>query len=98
MDYIPLKDVILPFVKFDSPILKNVLDDMKHQVVSPGRKGYENNFIFDNLRYTVGVGGIHSKNDPEIIIPKEDEMLIDIDVDRSGIVTSLIAGTIAKLL
>lgn len=80
MDYIPLKDVILPFVKFDSPILKNVLDDMKHQVVSPGRKGYENNFIFDNLRYTVGVGGIHSKNDPEIIIPKEDEMLIDIDV------------------
>lgn len=80
MDYIPLKDVILPFVKFDSSILKNVLDDMKHQVVSPGRKGYENNFIFDNLRYTVGVGGIHSKNDPEIIIPKEDEMLIDIDV------------------
>ena len=98
MDYIPLKDVILPFVKFDSPILKSVLDDMKHQIVSPGRKGYENNFIFDNLRYTVGVGGIHSKNDPEIIIPKEDEMLIDIDVDRSGIVTSLIAGTIAKLL
>lgn len=80
MDYIPLKDVILPFVKFDSPVLKNVLDDMKHQVVSPGRKGYENNFIFDNLRYTVGVGGIHSKNDPEIIIPKEDELLIDCDV------------------
>lgn len=80
MDYIPLKDVILPFVKFDSPILKNVLDDMKHQVVSPSRKGYENNFIFDNLRYTVGVGGIHSKNDPEIIIPKEDELLIDCDV------------------
>lgn len=53
---------------------------MKHQVVSPGRKGYENNFIFDNLRYTVGVGGIHSKNNPEIIIPKEDELLIDCDV------------------
>lgn len=48
---------------------------MKSQIVSPGRKGYENNFIFDGLRYTVGVGGIHSKNDPEIIIPKEDEML-----------------------
>lgn len=80
MDYIPLKDVILPFVKYDSPILQRVLDDMKSQIVSPGRKGYENNFIFNGLRYTVGVGGIHSKNDPEIIIPKEDEMLIDIDV------------------
>lgn len=80
MDYIPLKDVILPFIKYDSPILQRVLDDMKNQIVSPGRKGYENNFIFNGLRYTVGVGGIHSKNDPEIIIPKEDEMLIDIDV------------------
>lgn len=80
MDYIPLKDVILPFIKYDSPILQRVLDDMKSQIVSPSRKGYENNFIFNGLRYTVGVGGIHSKNDPEIIIPKEDEMLIDIDV------------------
>lgn len=80
MDYIPLKDVILPFIKYDSPILNRVLEDMKSQVVSPGRKGYENNFVFAGLRYTVGVGGIHSKNDPEIIIPKEDEMLIDIDV------------------
>lgn len=80
MDYIPLKDVILPFIKYDSPILQRVLDDMKSQIVSPGRKGYENNFIFNGLRYTVGVGGIHSKNDSEIIIPKEDEMLIDIDV------------------
>lgn len=80
MDYIPLKDVILPFIKYDSPILNRVLEDMKGQIVSPGRKGYENNFVFAGLRYTVGVGGIHSKNDPEIIIPKEDEMLIDIDV------------------
>lgn len=78
--YIPLKDVILPFIKYDSPILKSVLDEMKTQVVSPGRKGYEKNFVFGGLRYTVGVGGIHSKNDPEIIIPVEDEMLIDIDV------------------
>lgn len=78
--YIPLKDVILPFIKYDSPILKSVLDEMKTQVVSPGRKGYEKNFVFGGLRYTVGVGGIHSKNDPEIIIPAEDEMLIDIDV------------------
>lgn len=78
--YIPLKDVILPFIKYDSPILKSVLDEMKTQVVSPGRKGYEKNFVFGGLRYTVGVGGIHSKNDPEIVIPAEDEMLIDIDV------------------
>lgn len=80
MDVIPLNKVILPFIKYDSPILQKVLDDMKNQIVSPGRKGYENKFIFEGLRYSVGVGGIHSVNDPEIVIPKEDEMLIDIDV------------------
>lgn len=79
MSIIPLKDVILPFIKYDSPILQRVLDDMKNQIVSPGRKGYENKFVFNNLRYSVGVGGIHSVNSPEIIIPRDNEMLIDID-------------------
>lgn len=80
MSVIPLKDIILPFIKYDSPILQRVLEDMKNQIVSPGRKGYENKFVFNNLRYSVGVGGIHSVNSPEIIIPRDDEMLIDIDV------------------
>lgn len=80
MDRIPLNDVILPFIKYRSPILNKMLEEMRQQVVSPGRKGYEYKFIYNNLRYSVGVGGIHSVNNPEIIIPKEDEMLIDIDV------------------
>lgn len=81
MDTIPLKDVILPFIKYDSPIIQKVLDDMKTQIVSPGRKGYENKFIFEGLQYSIGVGGLHSVNKPEIIIPKEDEILVDIDVE-----------------
>ena len=80
MSVIPLNSVILPFIKYESPILTRVLNDMKSQIVSPGRKGYENKFVFEGLQYSVGVGGIHSVNKPEIIIPKEDEMLIDIDV------------------
>ena len=80
MDRIPLWEVILPFIKYRHPTLVKMLEELRRQVVSPGRKGYEYKFIFNNLRYTVGVGGIHSVNDPEIIIPKSDEMLIDIDV------------------
>lgn len=79
VDVIALNEVILPFIEYRDPILKNVLSDMKNQIVSPGRKGYENKFVFRGLRYSVGVGGIHSVNNPEIIIPKEDEILIDID-------------------
>lgn len=80
MDTITLKDIILPFIKYDSPILQDVLKDMKSQIVSPGRKGYENKFIFEGLKYSIGVGGIHSVNKPECIIPKEDELLLDVDV------------------
>lgn len=79
-DVIDLNKVILPYIEYKDPILRNVLSDMKKQIVSPGRKGYENKFVFRGLKYSVGVGGIHSENKPEIIIPKEDEMLIDIDV------------------
>lgn len=79
-DVIDLNKVILPYIEYKDPILRNVLSDMKKQIVSPGRKGYENKFVFRGLKYSVGVGGIHSENKPEIIIPREDEMLIDIDV------------------
>ena len=72
--------VILPIVKFDTPILQVVLKDMKRQTVSPGRKGYEKHFILDGLEYCVGVGGIHSVNKPEEIIPNENQILSDVDV------------------
>lgn len=79
-DYINLNKIILPFIKYDTPILQDVLSEMKQQVVSPGRKGYEKKFLLDGVEVTVGVGGIHTRNDPEIIKPKENELLLDSDV------------------
>ena len=79
-DIIDLNDVIFPFIKFETPILKDLLVEMKKQQVSPGRKGYEKHFLLDNVEVTVGVGGIHTKNDPERIIPKDNERLLDSDV------------------
>ena len=77
---IELNKIILPFIKYDTPILQNLLDEMKQLNVSPGRKGYEKQFLLENLVISVGVGGIHSINGPEIIIPTEDELLVDLDV------------------
>ena len=79
-DTIVLDKVILPFIEFEMPILKELLSEMKSLIVSPGRKGYEKKFLIQNLTYSVGVGGIHSINTPELIIPNEDELLIDADV------------------
>lgn len=79
-DKIALNEIILPFIKFDNSILKDLLNEMKQQVVSPDRKGYNKHFLMDNLEYSVGVGGIHSVNKPSIFIAKEDEVISDVDV------------------
>lgn len=80
MDLIPLKDVILPFIQFKDPILQGVLTEMKEQIVSPGRKGYENKFRYAHREFSVGVGGIHTINKPECIEAKDNESIIDVDV------------------
>ena len=81
MDYIPLKDVILPFISFKHPKLQAVLEDMKKQIVySKERKSYENKFVISNVVYSVGVGGIHSIHTPKIFLPKDDEYIGHSDV------------------
>lgn len=80
-DIIDLNEVIFPFIEFETPVLQELLTEMKQQKVSPGRKGYEKHFLLDGVEVTVGVGGIHTKNEPEKIIPKEDELLLDSDVN-----------------
>ena len=81
MDYIPLKDVILPFIKYKNPKLQDVLEDMKKQVVySKERKGYEKKFVLSNVVYSIGVGGIHSIHTPKIFLPRDGEYIGHADV------------------
>lgn len=83
-DTINLNEIILPFIKFDTKILKDLLTEMKALTVSPGRKGYEKQFYLNDRIISVGVGGIHSINKPEIIKPTEDEILVDLDVSDAA--------------
>ena len=81
MDYIPLKDVIMPFIRYKNPKLQEVLEDMKKQIVySKERKSYEKKFVLSDVVYSVGVGGIHSIHTPKIFHPKDDEHIGHADV------------------
>lgn len=81
MDYIPLKDVIFPFIKYKNPELQVVLEEMKGQIVySKERKGYEKKLVLSNTVYSIGVGGIHSLNKPKIFRPGPDEYIGHSDV------------------
>ena len=78
-DMVELNKVILPVIEFKTPILQKLLKEMKTLTVSPGIKGWNKQFLFYETVISIGVGGIHSINQPEIIKPKEDEVLIDAD-------------------
>ena len=81
-EVIDLEKVIFPWIKYDTPILQDVLKEMKglHNV-SPGRKGYERSFVFAGMNVTIGVGGIHGDCGVGKIKPKDDELLLDSDVN-----------------
>ena len=79
-DMIALKDVILPYVQFTSPVLQNLLAELKTLTVSPGRKGLEKEFIIGGVKHLFSVGGLHSVNKPEEIKPTETQVLVDQDV------------------
>ena len=81
MDYIPLKDVILPFISYKNPKLQDVLKDMKSRIVySKEPKSYEKKFVLSNVRYSVGVGGLHSLHTPQIFVPNDNEYIGHSDV------------------
>ena len=70
----------MPIVEFKTPLLQDILSELKQQTVSPGRKGYEKHFLLDNVEYTIGVGGIHTVNKPEKFIPEQGYIISDVDV------------------
>lgn len=97
MDYIPLKDVILPFIKYKNPKLQSILEDMKKQVVySKERKGYEKKFVLSNVVYSIGVGGIHTIHTPKIFLPNDDEYIGHSDV-ASKILDAMARNSIVEV-
>ena len=79
-DMIDLNKVILPIVKFETPMLQELLSELKTLTVSPGRKGLEKTFVIGGVKHLFSVGGLHSENKPESFIPKEGQVLCDMDV------------------
>ena len=78
-DMVELKKVILPIIEFKTKILQNLLKEMKTLIVSPGRKGWNKQFWFYDSVISIGVGGLHSIEKPQIYIPNEDEEIRDLD-------------------
>lgn len=80
-DSVCFKDIIFPFIEFKTPVLQNLLSDLKSLCVDPNDNSFERTFVLGGVKHTFGMGGIHSVNTPEIFEPSNDEVLGDFDVN-----------------
>lgn len=80
-EIINLKDIIFDNIKYETKELNTLLDNLKRILINPTDKDFRIVFNIGDTPHNISLGGLHSINEAEVIIPKEDEVLIDYDVD-----------------
>lgn len=81
-------DIVYDYINFETQQLQDYLNLLKSKVIyleesSPKNDKYSldiPSIKFYGTEYTIGLGGIHSKDEALIRYPKDDEMLLDLDV------------------
>ena len=80
-DQIVFKDIILDGIEFRSEVLRDVLKNFKDTVVSADNVNkFKAKAPLGDMILQFGVGGLHSKDKPEFIKPKEGSKIIASDV------------------
>lgn len=76
-----LGECIAKFVKFESPVLKEMLDDVSMTYVYNYNKyNYRKQVYFANCSFSLGVGGLHTEDAPGIFETTPDYVIQDMDV------------------
>lgn len=78
---VAFKDIIFDFIQYTTPSLQKLLEKLKKVVIDPNNKDFREVFEIGGVVHNISLGGLHSINDSEIIIPNEDELLLDYDVN-----------------
>lgn len=81
-NHIICKDIILPYIKFNTADLNNLLDLLKHSKFDAGNlKGQFNyNIKYKNVKTHFGLGGVHGANESGIYESDDDYVIMSSDV------------------
>lgn len=80
--YVAFKDIIFPYVKFVTPVLQNLLIELKKEVVDcnpHAKEKFKKELNYNGLEVQLGLGGIHACVEPGVYVPAEDEIFEDSD-------------------
>ena len=78
---VSFKNIIFDFIQYTTPTLQKLLEKLKKISIDPNNKDFREVFEIGGVVHNISLGGLHSINNAEIIIPNEDELLLDYDVD-----------------
>ena len=79
-DFINLKDVILPYIKFETDEFNSVLEFFKEQTITEATKdALKHCLIFDGMDYFYGLGGLHAARGNSIFQSDEDNIILSVD-------------------
>jgi DNA polymerase elongation subunit (family B) len=77
---IELKDVILPYIKFETPEFNSVLEFFKEQIITEATKdAFKHLMVFDGMEYFYGLGGLHAARDNSIFKSDEENIVLSVD-------------------
>jgi hypothetical protein len=77
---IPIKDIIFPYVKFQTPELIGFHEMIKQSVITSTKKGFEYTLKYKGYEFFIGAGGIHQCIQPGIYKAEGDDIIEDEDV------------------
>jgi DNA polymerase elongation subunit (family B) len=78
---IRLRDAIIPWVQFDQPEFRRVLEWLKQQEITETKGVFSDlTASIDGFEFVFGTGGIHGSVESRIIESTDDMVIIDLDV------------------
>lgn len=74
------ENIVFPDIKFETPILQEMLKEIRSQKWFKSQPFFSKSVIFDGAKYKLGIGGLHSDDRPGVFVATEDLHLTDCDI------------------
>jgi DNA polymerase elongation subunit (family B) len=74
------ENIVFPEINFQTPVLQELLKNVKSQKWFKSQPFFSKTVIFDGVKYKLGIGGIHSDDKPGIFESNDDQLIYDCDI------------------
>jgi hypothetical protein len=74
------ENIVFEDISYESDVLKDFLSEMRSKVWYKNAPYFNKTVIFGGVRYKLGIGGIHSDDQPGLFVANKDIKIVDCDI------------------